>query len=131
VIIIDYKTGEVSSTSWSVPRPDQPQLPLYAVSVGGEGVAFSRVKKGDCRIVDQPRGVAGPAQSKPEETPDWSNCLNQWDVALSALAKEITSGFGLVDPKRGSTTCRNCELPCFCRIHDSQPEIVTAAEDES
>ncbi len=131
VIIIDYKTGEVSSTSWSVPRPDQPQLPLYAVSVGGEGVAFARVKKGDCRIVDQPRGVAGPAQSKPEETPDWSNCLNQWDVALSALAKEITSGFGLVDPKRGSTTCRNCELPCFCRIHDSQPEIVTAAEDES
>src|SRR5262249_13757765 len=30
-LLIDYKTGEVSASAWKGERPDEPQLPLYAV----------------------------------------------------------------------------------------------------
>ena len=133
VIIIDYKTGGVPRSSWSVPRPDQPQLPLYAVSAVAEGIAgvvFARVKKGDCRIVDEPPGVAGGAALSREERSEWNVRLEQWGTALSSLAEEITRGFALADPKRGSATCRHCDLQCFCRIHESQPNLVMTAEDE-
>ena len=30
LLVIDYKTGDVSPKSWDLPRPDDVQLPLYA-----------------------------------------------------------------------------------------------------
>ncbi len=30
LLVIDYKSGQVSPKSWDLPRPDDVQLPLYA-----------------------------------------------------------------------------------------------------
>jgi len=30
LLVIDYKSGTVSPSSWDLPRPDDVQLPLYA-----------------------------------------------------------------------------------------------------
>ena len=35
LIVIDYKTGKVALASWMDERPDEPQLPLYAVTAEG------------------------------------------------------------------------------------------------
>jgi ATP-dependent helicase/nuclease subunit B len=131
VVIIDYKTGEVPRTGWSVPRPDQPQLPLYAVGVIDErvaGIAYARIKKGSCRIVDEPRGIMRDGGVASDASAAWAIRQEEWRVALADLADEIASGFALVDPKRGAVTCRYCDLQCLCRIHD--PGRATATGDE-
>ena len=50
VFLVDYKTGyEVGVKQWAGPRPDDPQLPLYALLAESEelkGVAFGRVRAG-------------------------------------------------------------------------------------
>ena len=46
-LLIDYKTGEVSTASWEGPRPEQPQLPLYAAFGGSTnliGAVFAQVR---------------------------------------------------------------------------------------
>jgi ATP-dependent helicase/nuclease subunit B len=48
-LLIDYKTGRVSTSDWLSERPDAPQLPLYAVMSDATrlgGVAFARLRVG-------------------------------------------------------------------------------------
>ncbi len=47
--VIDYKTGNASVSGWLGPRPDDPQLPLYALASGEDvaAVAIARVKVGE------------------------------------------------------------------------------------
>ncbi len=134
ILIVDYKTGEVSRATWAVPRPDQPQLPLYAVTSGTEetaGIAYARVKKGACRIVDEPDGIAADSTIDEEANADWRLQLVQWRKTLECLAGEIESGLAVADPKRGATTCRHCDLQCLCRIHDVQPRHMLERGDEN
>lgn len=131
VLIIDYKTGEVPRSGWSVPRPDQPQLPLYVVGTGAErvaGIAYARVKKGACKVVDEPSGIVRDGVVATDGASAWTLHKDEWRIALTGLADEIGSGFALADPKRSAATCRRCDLQCLCRIHESQPAV--AADDE-
>lgn len=124
ILIVDYKTGNVPRSSWQIPRPDQPQLPLYAVTASVDqvsGIAFARLKKGDCKIVDEPVGIVDNATISEESAAAWNRQLEQWRVSLEELSEEIETGLAVADPKRGATTCRNCDLQCFCRVHESQP----------
>lgn len=132
IVIVDYKTGEVSRSSWEGPRPDQPQLPLYAVtsdiaSVGG--IAYARLKKGDCKIIDEPRGIIG---GRARDVGSATKCtleMAEWRIALEGLADEIEEGFAVADPKRGATTCRNCDLQCLCRIYEVRPRGISERSD--
>ncbi|TDJ68055.1 MAG: hypothetical protein E2O35_03250 [Proteobacteria bacterium] len=123
ILIVDYKTGEVPRSGWTVPRPDQPQLPIYVVSAAGErvaGIAYARIKKGACRIVDEPAGIMRDGEVATKQTSSaWTVQTNEWRGALNELAEEIESGLAVVDPKRGAVTCRRCDLQCLCRIHES------------
>jgi ATP-dependent helicase/nuclease subunit B len=42
--VIDYKSGNVSSKAWELPRPDDVQLPLYAI-FGLDGELRARLSK--------------------------------------------------------------------------------------
>ena len=131
IVIIDYKTGAVPRVSWQLPRPDQPQLPLYAVCAGDEevaGIAYAGLKKGECKFVDEPKGV-GRATTSLEEAKLWSITKRDWHGALTALAEELERGLAIADPKRGQTTCRYCDLQSFCRIHEHSPSELLGPED--
>jgi ATP-dependent helicase/nuclease subunit B len=55
-IILDYKTGSAAPADWLGPRPDEPQLPLYAVVSNNPNlaaVAFASVRPGNLM------GIAG------------------------------------------------------------------------
>src|SRR5882672_3167585 len=52
--IIDYKTGgNITPRRWDPPRPDEPQLALYAVAAKEEvtAVAFAKVRPGEMRFM--------------------------------------------------------------------------------
>ena len=124
--LIDYKTGGVGSlTNWCGPRPQSPQLPLYAVAQEApvEAVAYGRVRRGDCGL----RGVAREAEFAPNaralqnsrslkgDFENWDALMAHWRTTLSALAGEFLAGEARVDPLN-PTICAQCDLHGLCRI---------------
>ena len=71
-VIIDYKSGEVSVNKWAGARPDEPQLPLYAVTHRQPVAAltFARLKRGDKFGFEGLAAVAGLLPDTPEFTSD-------------------------------------------------------------
>lgn len=128
LLIMDYKTGKVSARHWDGTRPEDPQLPLYAVTAD-EAVAaltFARLRRGDLGF----EGIAAAAHLMPgvREAADWGKLLGEWRATLTALAAEIEQGHAAVAPKSREQTCRYCDLHTFCRIHEF-PERGDEEED--
>ncbi len=129
--IIDYKTGVCKTSDWMGERPDEPQLPMYALGGGEEiaAVAFALVKTGEARfkgisrVPDLMPGVctvdkAGKAATRYR---DWGQLLAGWRDELDATGRGFASGEARVDPKHGATTCENCKQHMFCRIAEKTP----------
>ena len=127
--VIDYKTGSANIGDWLGPRPDDPQLPLYAVS-GTEdisAVAFARLKAGEMGFRGVSRneglipGVATLDKQRSGAAKDygsWADLLAGWRHELEMLGQEFAAGEARVDPKRGDETCRYCDLKPLCRINE-------------
>lgn len=128
-VLIDYKTGLCSSTKWQGERLEEPQLPLYAISMAGsdagepQALAFARISVDQLGFV----GIAArdgivPGVYSPEKTRgwnpdlDWPSLNSQWREALESLATAFLHGEAFVDPARNNT-CQYCQLQPFCRIH--------------
>lgn len=125
--LIDYKTGEAKSSAWLGERPDEPQLPLYAVAGGVEvaAAAFAQIQTGTARFSgvsaepDALPGVEALAASKTfREFGNWENLLDHWRTVLTRLADEFRAGDARVMPK-GPQTCRLCDLHALCRVHET------------
>jgi probable DNA repair protein len=138
-LLIDYKTGlEVSTADWSPPRPNQPQLPLYAAFGNVDdvsGILFARLRAGETCFVGK------VADAKALLFPDLKNTSSlvkypysegerdEWADALMALAHDFLRGEAAVDPKDGRTTCEHCALPGLCRVAE-RPAALDEAEAE-
>ncbi|HXC37539.1 MAG TPA: PD-(D/E)XK nuclease family protein, partial [Burkholderiales bacterium] len=116
--LIDYKTGRPTPRSWRGPRPDDPQLPLYAVSAQEpiSAVAFARLKTGDMRMMGFSRD--GGVMPKVEKAINWPSLMSAWRSEVDALGSSFAAGEAAVDPKKGIQTCRNCDLAPLCRVHE-------------
>ncbi|WP_456373961.1 PD-(D/E)XK nuclease family protein [Thiolapillus sp.] len=136
-ILIDYKTGRVSSSDWFGERPDDPQLPLYSTVLEPERVAgvvfarlrpdrtdFSGVVAGERLLPGLPSGGAALRQAMQ----DWPQVLLQWRETLDELAREFSEGRADVAPRKGKKTCDKsyCELMSLCRFHSQTEEEVEA-----
>ncbi|MGC1509298.1 hypothetical protein FT643_09670 [Ketobacter sp. MCCC 1A13808] len=122
-IVIDYKTGSVTTSSWLGERPEEPQLPLYTLldpaqtrgvyfaivrpdksewqGLGEEGIGFSEKKL---------RTVKTPVEG-------WDSQVQQWKHTLELLAQEFLQGHATVTPLK-ETTCQYCHLSSVCRIKE-------------
>lgn len=145
-VIIDYKTGGASYSPswWEMPRPQDPQLPIYVVAERLEGhdvagVAFARVKAGKCEFQGEAvrKEIFGKQNHK--RYGEYAQTLEGWRPELEKLAEDFLSGHAEVDPKRGpgtsNSTCRYCHLTALCRVAEfAEPpdddEIEEAADDE-
>ena len=127
-ILIDYKTGMVTPSSWDGARPEQPQLPLYAAF--GEvpkliGALFAQVRRGDLcfkgRIEEARANLFGAIDEKNAlmKDPYTANLLDEWRTTLIALAESFLRGEAQVDPREYPKTCQHCPLPGLCRIAES------------
>jgi hypothetical protein len=134
-VLIDYKTHAPSLETWTDKRPDQPQLPLYAITAGEPvvAVAFAQLLTGEPKfrgygesaripgVVPLPMNADGEARSFEEQLVDWRR-------VLSALAVEFREGVAVVDPK-SSKVCNECHLETVCRIAEVRSSAEAKAEE--
>lgn len=146
LLVIDYKSGDVSPKSWDLPRPDDVQLPLYAgFALDGDlgGLVFAKVRAGDQSFA----GRVGDAKSTLLANLSGSNALIKnsltaellidWRVHIEQLARDFLAGRADVDPREYPKTCERCGLQTLCRIHENQslseaeedPESAEAADE--
>jgi probable DNA repair protein len=124
-VLIDYKTSTHSPSEWEGDRPDDPQLPLYAITTAEPlaAVAFAQVRPGEHAF----RGAATSEHLLPGakivSQDEFDAKLSEWRRVLAGLAAEFSAGRAEPDPKRGSQTCRNCHLATLCRIHEQGMEV--------
>lgn len=125
LVVLDYKTGRTGVGNWYGERPEDPQLPLYAVlqtqpvaglafvSLRAEGVAFKGLGE-DGGLLP---GVPTP-DAEQCGTADWQALLGGWRGTLERLASAFLEGVVRVDPKRFPATCQYCPLDAMCRVRE-------------
>ena len=130
LVILDYKTGECSPSDWDGSRPDEPQLPIYAVTADSPvaGVFFGRLKTGKVgfRGLAHAEGIVPGVKVKVSDTQaPLGETMKDWRDVLDRLGNDFRAGRAGVDPKDRHLSCRYCALPTLCRISqadDRQPE---------
>lgn len=125
-VLIDYKSGRATPNDWLNERPDDPQLPLYAIAAKEDvaAVVFAQMKTGGMRLM----GFTRPDVILPKvkNTEAWGGLFETWKRELDMLAREFAGGVAVVRPKRELKTCRHCDLQPLCRVH----ERIAARDDE-
>lgn len=128
-VLIDYKTGQATSAGWLGPRPDEPQLPLYAIAAQERvsAVAFAKLRTGDMKF----SGLSMKEKELPGVKPakSWSALMAGWKAELESLASGFAQGDARVDPKKGYATCRYCGLQPLCRVHERLSALAEGDEE--
>ena len=125
-MLIDYKSGPSSVANWFGERPDEPQLPLYAVTrqSAPDALAFARVARGESAFlglaagIDAAPGVQRFAPGRWDASGDWPELIENWRAILERLADSFRSGRAIVDPKKGAITCSRCDYALVCRVSE-------------
>jgi ATP-dependent helicase/nuclease subunit B len=138
-LLIDYKTGQVTPAKWKGMRPDDPQLPIYAVfgNVGEVcGALFAHISAGKTRF----SGAINDARARLIPNLDSTSALvkypytdamrDEWTTALLNLAEDFLRGEAAVDPRDGRKTCEFCPLPGLCRIAEV-PGVLKESTEEA
>lgn len=126
-IILDYKTGPCNRGLWMGERPEDPQLPLYAITHPNDlaGLFFAEIRTGEICLkglhADRPWNRGAPLLSR--------DTLDQWREVLERLAADFRAGRAEVDPKRGDQTCRTCSLEALCRVHETSLRALESEEE--
>lgn len=127
LLMLDYKTGRCNPRHWFEARPEEPQLPLYAVSEpeAVSGVAFAQLRPGDMRLLGVADGEPAAAGIKSVENDkqvegvaDWAQLLEHWRAALHALGEEYRAGYAEVAPADYPRTCNYCPYGIVCRVEE-------------
>jgi ATP-dependent helicase/nuclease subunit B len=142
-VILDYKSGKVFPGRWFSDRPEDPQLPLYAITTDPPpaAIAFAVIRDGQCEF----RGISAregllpglpPQRGAHKETlieagENLSATMDQWRHSLHALMADFLAGKATVDPKHGRRTCsdHHCQLRSLCRIDELDPAHAVLQED--
>jgi ATP-dependent helicase/DNAse subunit B len=132
LLVIDYKSGDVSPKSWDLPRPDDVQLPLYAGFALNRdreelgGLVFAKVRAGDQafagRVFDAKATLLPniPAKSGLARNSFSIEKLIDWREYIEQLARSFVDGRAEVDPREYPSTCERCGLHTLCRVHENQ-----------
>ncbi len=128
-MVIDYKTGNVSANDWFGERPNEPQLPLYAITSEREvsALAFAKLRPGEIKFEGSAREEAEVKELKASKVP-WSVQTGLWRDELQALALGFRDGRAEVDPKdafkNARKVCTFCQLGPLCRINELAGSLV-------
>jgi probable DNA repair protein len=126
--LIDYKTGRPTPNEWLDERPDDPQLPLYALNASEDvaTVAFAKLRTGEMRFMGFSRDK--DAIPKVQQAKDWDALLAGWKQEIEFLGASFAAGDARVDPKKQLATCRYCDLQTLCRVYERVNVLATDEE---
>jgi ATP-dependent helicase/nuclease subunit B len=126
-VLIDYKTGR-APVDWRGDRPDNPQLPLYALSRPEAlvAVAYGRVNASECRFVaEAERGAIfrpGGPKTTLEGQASLAALIHVWSQRIENLAADFAAGRAAVAPTLRA--CKSCTLQGLCRIPGALEDAV-------
>jgi RecB family exonuclease len=118
-VLIDYKTGRAAA-DWRGERPDNPQLPIYALlrPQALVAVAYGRVNATECTFVAETdrRAVFKPGGRKStlEGMSSLAALIDVWSVRIANLAADFAAGRAAVAPT--VQACKSCWLQGLCRV---------------
>ena len=118
-VLIDYKTGRAGA-DWRGERPDNPQLPIYALLRPESlvAVAYGRVNAGECSFIaeSERRGIFTPRgqKSKLEGMRSLAALIEIWSRRIENIAADFAAGRAPVAPT--VQACRSCHLQGLCRV---------------
>jgi ATP-dependent helicase/nuclease subunit B len=117
-ILIDYKSG-AAEPDWRGDRPDNPQLPLYALLHRESlvAVAYGRINAAECAfVVESGRSDIFPGKraSRLEGVPSFADLIELWSRRIERLAGDFARGRAAVAPT--PQACRSCRLQGLCRV---------------
>jgi ATP-dependent helicase/DNAse subunit B len=121
-VVLDYKTADSKISGWAGPRPDEPQVPLYAITadVPLSGVLFGIAKLGEIGFRGSTRTEDIVPKPKPRAgDPPLEELIENWRSVMTELATDFRAGKATVDPKDHEKTCRYCGLHAVCRIREA------------
>jgi probable DNA repair protein len=140
LLVIDYKTGQVSPGAWELPRPDDVQLPLYASFAIEDsadrtgGLVFAQIRAGNgkefsgrVRKANETLIADLSARKNLVKKPLTNEQMRGWRDAIENLARDFLAGRAEADPRDYPKTCDRCGLQALCRIQENPPK----AEDEN
>ena len=126
-LVVDYKTGALSTVEWLKDRPHEPQLPLYLLALEQEGdangLAYGIVNRTRLNLSGYLAGDDGVYKFEAEpktrlkEFDDWDTLKAHWRGVINGLAEEFRAGQAAATPS--NRACRYCELGDVCRIQSS------------
>ncbi|MHB1958228.1 MAG: PD-(D/E)XK nuclease family protein [Acidobacteriaceae bacterium] len=146
LVLMDYKAKMVDGKACDGERPDEPQLPAYAVlrqnSSTDEkplaGVAFAGLHPRNVGFTvvgslaeifpvapgatNNPRGSLSPEALQQQQ--------EEWRTTLTRLAEDFHAGVAVVDPKRRNETCRYCAQGLLCRIREAEDFVEEENPDD-
>lgn len=118
-VLIDYKTGNAAA-DWRGERPDNPQLPIYALlhPEALVAVAYGRVNASECTFIAEterpavfrPRGQKTPL----EGMASIAALVQVWSRRIESLAADFAAGRAAVAPT--IQACKTCRLHALCRV---------------
>jgi probable DNA repair protein len=140
LLVIDYKSGNVTTRSWELPRPDDVQLPLYAAfGLNREketgGLAFAKVRTGDLCFAGKVRDAVATLDASLDgksglvKNPLTPEQLSDWKEAIEQLARDFIAGRADVYPRDYPATCEDCGLYSLCRVKERTDEQETEDEE--
>jgi probable DNA repair protein len=126
MLLIDYKSGAQTTRKLEGPRPQEPQLLVYAAVMDEsiDGLYFGELKNRKARPVGHGAQKHFPKQrGSQEHANDWDEFLAASKATVFRLATEFQQGAAAVAPISGA--CNYCRVKPICRIGASD-----AGEDE-
>ena len=126
LLVVDYKTGPTGPNVVIGARPQEPQLPMYALSAPGvTAIGFALVRRKECRLIGWSNRSYSNSQNTEgvrfnpagENDQGWNALLDDWRRSLTGLATEFRDGVSDVRP-RDAAACDECNLHALCRIRE-------------
>jgi RecB family exonuclease len=119
LILIDYKSGKQSKTKLECPRPEEPQLLVYAAAKGAEveGVFFGQLRPRELRLpgIARDRHIKGPQIQVLGDK--WDEMMEAARLEVARIAQDFLDGKAAVDPVKHGV-CNFCTTAPFCRISE-------------
>jgi probable DNA repair protein len=120
LVLIDYKSTSPSKKVWTGERPDNLQLPLYAVALPEtpSAIVFAQLKRGEHKFDGLAAAEGLMPRVKPPEQ-GWGAQLSEWRATIQHIWREFQEGRADVDPKENGKPCVRCHLHSLCRVYDT------------
>jgi probable DNA repair protein len=118
-VLIDYKSGSPVA-DWRGDRPDNPQLPIYALLQPQSliAVAYGRVNARECGFVAESERsevfAPGKRPTSLEGRANFAELIGVWSGRIEKLATDFAAGHAEVAPTLSA--CRSCSLHALCRV---------------